>query len=35
MVGPEGSMLCFVVIAVVWVTFERVYAKVACPGGKI
>jgi membrane protease YdiL (CAAX protease family) len=24
-VGPEGSVLCFVVIAVVWVGFERVY----------
>jgi membrane protease YdiL (CAAX protease family) len=26
-VGPEGSVLCFVVIAVVWVGFEKVYAK--------
>jgi len=25
MVGPEGSVLCFVVIAVVWVGFARVY----------
>jgi hypothetical protein len=24
-VGPEGSVLCFVVIAVVWVAFDRVY----------
>jgi len=24
-VGPEGSVLCFVVIAVVWIVFERVY----------
>jgi membrane protease YdiL (CAAX protease family) len=24
-VGPEGSVLCFVVIAVVWVAFERIY----------
>jgi membrane protease YdiL (CAAX protease family) len=24
---PEGSVLCFVVIAVVWVGFEKVYAK--------
>jgi hypothetical protein len=24
-VGPEGSVLCFVVIALVWVVFERVY----------
>ena len=27
-VGPEGSVLCFVVIAVVWVTFDRVYREV-------
>lgn len=26
-VGPEGSVLCFVVIAVVWVVFERVYRE--------
>jgi membrane protease YdiL (CAAX protease family) len=24
-VGPEGSVLCFVVIGVVWVAFERIY----------
>jgi membrane protease YdiL (CAAX protease family) len=24
-VGPEGSVLCFVVIAIVWVAFERMY----------
>jgi membrane protease YdiL (CAAX protease family) len=28
MVGPEGSVFCFVVIAVVWVAFERVYRDV-------
>jgi membrane protease YdiL (CAAX protease family) len=28
MVGPEGSVLCFVVIAVVWVAFGRVYPEV-------
>jgi membrane protease YdiL (CAAX protease family) len=28
MVGPEGSVLCFVVIAAVWVGFERVYRDV-------
>jgi membrane protease YdiL (CAAX protease family) len=28
MVGPEGSVLCFVVIAVVWVGFARVYPEV-------
>ncbi len=27
-VGPEGSLLCFVVIAVLWVGFERVYPGV-------
>jgi len=27
MVGPEGSVLCFVVLAVVWVGFERVYRE--------
>jgi uncharacterized protein len=26
-VGPEGSLLCFVVIAVTWVAFDRVYSK--------
>jgi uncharacterized protein len=26
-VGPEGSLLCFVVIAAVWVVFERVYPE--------
>ncbi|MFZ0298790.1 MAG: CPBP family intramembrane glutamic endopeptidase [Candidatus Sulfotelmatobacter sp.] len=28
MVGPEGSLLCFVVIGVVWVVFARVYRDV-------
>ncbi len=27
-VGPEGSLVCFVVIAVLWVAFERVYPEV-------
>jgi uncharacterized protein len=27
-VGPEGSVLCFVVIGVVWVGFEKVYREV-------
>jgi len=27
-VGPEGSLLCFVVIAVMWVAFEKVYPDV-------
>jgi membrane protease YdiL (CAAX protease family) len=28
MVGPEGSVLCFVVVAMVWVAFDRVYPEV-------
>ena len=24
-VGPEGSVLCFVVIALVWISFDRIY----------
>jgi membrane protease YdiL (CAAX protease family) len=28
MVGPEGSVLCFVVIAVVWAVFARMYPEV-------
>jgi hypothetical protein len=28
MVGPEGSLLCFVVIGVVWIVFSRVYPEV-------
>jgi membrane protease YdiL (CAAX protease family) len=34
MVGPEGSVLCFVVIAVVWMVFERVYPQVMYRGGE-
>jgi membrane protease YdiL (CAAX protease family) len=26
-VGPEGSLLCFVVIAAVWIAFDRVYPR--------
>lgn len=26
-VGPEGSVLCFVVIALVWICFDRVYPR--------
>ena len=26
-VGPEGSVLCFVVIALVWISFDRVYPR--------
>lgn len=29
-VGPEGSVFCFVVIAAVWVVFERVYPAKEC-----
>lgn len=32
MVGPEGSVLCFVVIAVVWMGFSRVYPVVRYRG---
>ena len=28
-VGPEGSLLCFAVIAVVWIVFDRVYRSAA------
>jgi uncharacterized protein len=28
MVGPEGSVLCFVVIAIVWIAFARTYREV-------
>jgi membrane protease YdiL (CAAX protease family) len=27
-VGPEGSILCFVVIALLWIAFDRVYPQV-------
>jgi CAAX protease family protein len=30
MVGPEGSVLCFVVIAVTWVAFAKAYPEVKC-----
>jgi membrane protease YdiL (CAAX protease family) len=35
-VGPEGSLLCFVVIGVVWVAFARRYPEVKylAPSGK-
>jgi membrane protease YdiL (CAAX protease family) len=33
-VGPEGSVLCFVVIAVVWVGFEKVYRIAILPEEK-
>jgi hypothetical protein len=26
-VGPEGSVLCFVVIAGLWIAFDRIYPK--------
>jgi len=31
-VGPEGSLMCFLVIAVVWVGFARIYPQVRCAG---
>jgi uncharacterized protein len=31
-VGPEGSVLCFVVVALVWIAFGRIYSRpVLCP----
>ncbi len=33
-VGPEGSVLCFVVIAVVWITFERMYPRMSGRGAR-
>jgi uncharacterized protein len=33
MVGPEGSLLCFVVIGVVWVVFSRRYREVKYGAG--
>jgi len=26
-VGPEGSVLCFAVVAVVWIAFDRIYSR--------
>jgi len=28
-VGPEGSLLCFIVIALIWIAFDRAYPKAA------
>jgi uncharacterized protein len=28
-VGPEGSVVCFVVIVLVWIAFDRVYPRAA------
>lgn len=33
-VGPEGSALCFVVIALVWVAFARTYPQVSHPAAE-
>lgn len=30
-VGPEGSVLCFVVIALVWIVFERTHRRAVVP----
>ena len=35
MVGPEGSLLCFMVIAVVWGVFARAYREVKYAGERI
>jgi len=29
-VGPEGSVFCFLVVAIVWVAFSRIYPRAAC-----
>jgi hypothetical protein len=29
-VGPEGSVLVYIVIALLWVAFDRVYPEVKC-----
>ena len=31
-VGPEGSVLVFVVLAMLWVVFDRVYPRIESPG---
>jgi membrane protease YdiL (CAAX protease family) len=33
-VGPEGSVFCFVVIAVLWIAFHRVYPGISAPIGR-
>lgn len=33
-VGPEGSLLCFVVIAIVWIAFERTHPAVHSGGSR-
>lgn len=30
-VGPEGSLLCFIVIALAWIAFDRTHPRVAAP----
>jgi len=30
-VGPEGSLLCFVVIAMLWMAFEKMYPRITVP----
>jgi len=32
-VGPEGSLLLFVLIGLLWVVFDRVYPEVKYSGG--
>ena len=34
-VGPEGSVLCFVVIALVWVVFDRAYPRATAVTEKV
>ena len=33
-VGPEGSVFCFLVIALVWIVFDRAYPKAASPANQ-
>lgn len=33
-VGPEGSVLCFAVIALVWIVFHRIYPQAKLPDDK-
>jgi hypothetical protein len=32
MVGPEGSVLCFLVIGILWIVFDQFYPKSAIHG---
>jgi hypothetical protein len=34
-VGPEGSVLCFVVVAVIWIAFDRMYPQAEVRGEQV